>query len=97
MAIYIVQVDLSDNARADIASLPTIIRSEFELAEQAGVTLHGLYLTLGPHDVMCIFDAPSDDVALAGLLQVNTLGLGRTETVRAYTFDEFEAAASQLG
>jgi uncharacterized protein with GYD domain len=97
MPVYIVQVKLSERAFEEIKELPAQIRSEFDEAAQMGVKLHGLYVTLGEYDVVCIFEAPSEEIALAGLLEINTRGLGKTETTRAFTFDEFQSAAAQLG
>jgi uncharacterized protein with GYD domain len=97
MPVYIVQVKLSERALEDIKGLPVQIRSEFEEAGQMGVKVHGLYVTLGEYDVVCIFEAPNEEIALAGLLEINTRGFGKTQTTRAFTFDEFQSAAAQLG
>ncbi len=57
----------------------------------AGGSLVGVYVTLGRYDVVEIFEAPDDDVAIEILMKLNRYGGGEhTETLRAFTREEAE-------
>ena len=56
----------------------------------------GVYVTLGQYDVVEIFEAPDDDVAIEILMKLNQYGAEHTETLRAFTRDEAEEIIKKL-
>ena len=64
--------------------------------EEAGGTLVGVYVTLGRYDVVEIFEAPDDDVAVEILMKLQRFGAEHTETLRAFTRQEAEAIVKKL-
>ena len=66
------------------------------IIEGAGGKLVGVYVTLGQYDVVEIFDAPDDDVAMEILMKLNRYGAEHTETLRAFTRDEAEEIIRRL-
>jgi uncharacterized protein with GYD domain len=60
------------------------------IIEEAGGKLVGVYVTLGRYDVVEIFDAPDDELAVEILLKLQRLGAEHTETLRAFTREEAE-------
>ena len=58
--------------------------------EEAGGKLVGVWVTLGQYDVVEVFDAPSDEVALEIITKLQRHGAEHTETLRAFTRDEAE-------
>jgi uncharacterized protein with GYD domain len=66
------------------------------IIEEAGGELTGVYVTLGRYDVVEIFSAPDDDVAVEILLKLQRYGAEHTETLRAFTRDEAEAIIRRL-
>ncbi len=64
--------------------------------EAAGGTLVGVYVTLGRYDVVEIFEAPDDEVAVEILLKLQRFGAEHTETLRAFTRDEAEEIIRRL-
>ena len=55
-----------------------------------------VYRTMGRYDLAAIVDAP-DDVTMSSILySVGSLGNVRTETLRAFTKQETEAALADL-
>ena len=58
------------------------------LIEAAGGRLIGVYVTLGRYDVVEIFEAPDDEVAVEILMKLQRFGAEHTETLRAFTRDE---------
>ena len=64
--------------------------------EEAGGTLVGVYVTLGRYDVVEIFEAPDDDIAVEILMKLQRYGAEHTETLRAFTRDEAEQIVRKL-
>jgi uncharacterized protein with GYD domain len=55
---------------------------------EAGGSIVGVYVTLGRYDVVEIFEAPNDGVAMEILMKMNRYGAEHTETRRAFTREE---------
>src|SRR5689334_16693199 len=53
--------------------------------EEAGGKLVGVWVTLGQYDVVEVFEAPNDDVALEIITKLQRHGAEQTETLRAFT------------
>lgn len=64
--------------------------------EEAGGTLVGVYVTLGRYDVVEIFEAPDDDIAVEILMKLQRYGAEHTETLRAFTRQEAEEIVKKL-
>jgi uncharacterized protein with GYD domain len=64
--------------------------------EEAGGKLVGVYVTLGRYDVVEIFEAPDDDVAVEILMKLQRYGAEHTETLRGFTREEAEAIVRRL-
>ena len=62
----------------------------------AGGSLVGVYVTLGRYDVVEVFEAPDDDVAIEILMKLNQYGAEHTETLRAFTREEAEEIIKKL-
>jgi uncharacterized protein with GYD domain len=67
-----------------------------EIIRAAGGTPVGVYVTIGQYDVVEIFDAPTDEVAMEILMKLNRYGAEHTETLRAFTRDEAEQIIRKL-
>ena len=65
-------------------------------AQKAGGSLKSMYLTLGRYDLVLITEAPSDDVVAKLTLATSSLGNVTTETLRAFTEDEFRKIVASL-
>jgi uncharacterized protein with GYD domain len=66
------------------------------IVNEAGGSLVGVYVTLGRYDVVEIFEAPDDDVAMEILMKLNPYGAEHTETLRAFTREEAEEVIRKL-
>src|SRR5581483_9977201 len=66
------------------------------MIEEAGGKLVGVWVTLGRYDVVEIFEAPSDDVALEIVTRLQAIGGEQTETLRAFTREEAEEIIKRL-
>ena len=63
---------------------------------EAGGTLVGVYVTLGRYDVVEIFEAPDDGIAIEILMKLQRHGAEQTETLRAFTREEAEDIVKRL-
>ena len=66
------------------------------IIEAAGGKLVGVYVTLGRYDVVEIFEAPDDGIAIEILMKLQRFGAEHTETLRAFTRDEAEDIIRRL-
>ena len=63
---------------------------------EAGGRLVGVYVTLGRYDVVEIFEAPDDEIAVEILMKLQRYGAEHTETLRAFSRDEAEEIVKKL-
>ena len=64
--------------------------------EAAGGSLIGVYVTLGRYDVVEIFEAPDDEIAVEILMKLQRFGAEHTETLRAFTREQAEDIVRRL-
>ncbi len=91
MPRYVALVSFTDQGIRDIKN--SIKRAERfkKLAAKHKVKVREIHWTMGRYDIVVTFDAPSDAAMSALTLENVQLGNVRTETLRAYTRDEFAA------
>ena len=66
------------------------------MAKKSGVTVKDMYWTLGQYDVIAICEAPDDEAATALSLSVCSRGNVRSETLRAFSFDEMKTILGKM-
>jgi uncharacterized protein with GYD domain len=66
------------------------------LIQEAGGSLVGVWVTLGRYDVVEVFEAPNDEVALEIVTKLGQRGGEETETLRAFTREEAEQIIRKL-
>ena len=64
--------------------------------EEAGGRLVGVWVTLGRYDVVEVFEAPDDEIALEIVTKLGQSGAEDTETLRAFTREEAEGIIRKL-
>jgi uncharacterized protein with GYD domain len=62
----------------------------------AGCDLKSFYLVMGQYDAVVISEAPNDEAVAKLALAIGSKGNVRTETLRAYTEDEYRKLISSL-
>jgi uncharacterized protein with GYD domain len=61
-----------------------------------GAELKQWYIVMGQYDAVVVMEAPDDATAWTLALALGSLGNARTETLRAFTEDEFRKIAAAL-
>jgi uncharacterized protein with GYD domain len=76
----------------------TIGRAEAfkEMAKKSGVAVKDLYWTLGSYDVIAVCEAPDDESATALSLSVCSRSNVRSETLRAFSFEEMKRILAKM-
>ena len=96
MATYITLGRYTQQGMSKIKESPSRFEAFRSAAQKAGGSVKGFYLTMGQYDFVLITEAPSDDVTARLTLATGALGNVTTETLRAFTEDEFKKLVSSL-
>jgi uncharacterized protein with GYD domain len=90
MATVVVLADFTEQGLRNAKERISHVDDVLELAKKSGVTVKHMYWTLGWHDVVAVCEAPDNETATAFSLSVASRGNVRTETLRAFSFDEMK-------
>ncbi len=90
METYIVLANYTEKGIANIKESPARIQAAREAVERMGGRWLGWYLTMGRYDIVLIAEAPNSEAVASLALATGMLGNIRTETLRAFTEEEFK-------
>jgi uncharacterized protein with GYD domain len=96
MSTFISLVSFTDQGIRAVKDSPDRFNAFKAMAEKMGVTVKGVYYTVGTCDMVTIVEGP-DDVATALLLKVGSLGNVRSQTMRAFSLDEMRNILGKVG
>jgi len=96
MATYISLMKFTQQGIATIKDAPTRLDSRKETLKALGSELKAIYLTMGRYDFVAIVEAPNDEAAAKAALASGSAGNVTTETLRAFTEDEYRAIVAAL-
>ncbi len=97
MPMYISLMNWTDQGIRSVKDSPNRIRQSAGQFQQLGVQLRDVYLTMGDHDLVAVFEAPDDQTVARAMLALGMAGNVRTKTLKAFGRDEFEQIAGTLG
>lgn len=89
MPTYISLVSWTDQGIRNVKEAPQRLDAFKKAVETAGGKVNGYYLTMGKYDSVVILELPSDEVAAALVLKGGSQGNVRTETLKAFSENEF--------
>jgi uncharacterized protein with GYD domain len=96
MAHYISLMRWTSKGLAGLPSWRERVEEGERVIEEAGGHLIGVYVTLGRYDVVEIFEAPDDEVAIEILMKLQRFGAEHTETLRGFTREQAEEIVRRL-
>ncbi len=96
MATYVTLANFTQQGAATIKEGGTRLDAAKQALKALGGELKGWYMTMGRYDVVFIFEAPDDTTAATGLLALAISGNVHTETLRAFTEDEYRQILAKL-
>jgi uncharacterized protein with GYD domain len=96
MATFIVLAGFTDQGIRNVKETIGRAVAFKEMAKKSGITVKDLYWTLGQYDVIAICEAPDDEAATALSLSVSSRGNVRSQTLRAFPFDEMKMILGKM-
>ena len=88
MPHYVVLVNFTDEGRRNIRDFPKQMEMVSQRAAAAGIKIQRFF-TQGQYDVVVLVEAPSDEAMSFTALAAGSQGFVRSNTLRAFTEDEF--------
>jgi uncharacterized protein with GYD domain len=96
MPTYISFLKYTQQGAQDIKDSPKRLDTARKAYQAAGATLKDFYLVIGRYDAVVIAEAPDDATVAKLAMAVGALGNVRTETMRAFTEDEYRKIVASL-
>lgn len=96
MPAYVALYKLTAKGASDIRKSPERMQEAIKAWEAMGGKTHTVLATMGRYDFVSVGEAPSDEVAATFSLALASQGNVTTETLRAFTAEEFAAMVASL-
>lgn len=96
METYIILSKYTAQGIKNIKESPARIEEARKATEAAGGKWLGWYLTMGRYDFVVMAEAPNAEAVAALMLAIGSQGNVITETLRAFTEEEFKGIAANL-
>ena len=96
MPKYISLVNYTSKGVADIKDSPSRLDAVKSLCNSMGAKVEGFYLTLGRYDIVLLVDAPNPETAAKILLRITSAGNVSTESLTAFTEEEYRKIIAEL-
>jgi uncharacterized protein with GYD domain len=93
---YVSLINFTHQGITSIKEAPARLDAAKPMLAALGVELKAYYLTMGRHDVVTVVEAPDDTAVAKLLLTLGSMGNISTETLRAFTEDEFRQLIASL-
>ena len=96
MPTYISLVSWTDEGVKNVKESPERLDAFKKSIQDAGGKVVGFYLTMGRYDMVAITEFPSDEAAASLILSTASRGAIRTETIKAFTEDQYREIISKV-
>jgi len=96
IATYITLLKYTEQGLKTIKESPSRLEKAKQLLKSLGGELKSFHLVQGRYDAIVLSEAPNDEVVIKFALVTGSLGNVRTETLRAFTEDEYRKIVSAL-
>ena len=96
MPTYISLIRYTQKGAENMKESPARLDAAKELYKSMGAELKAFYLTMGQYDAVVVSEAPDDETVAKVALTIGSIGAIRTETLRAYTEDEYRNIIAAL-
>jgi uncharacterized protein with GYD domain len=97
MATYISLIRFTPQGITTIRDAPARLEAGKDTLRRFGSELRAFYLTMGRYDIVTISEAPDDTAAAKVALTVASAGNVSTETLRAFSEEEYREIVAALG
>jgi uncharacterized protein with GYD domain len=87
LSTFLVLGNWTEQGIKNVVEAPNRIQTTHSLIEKAGGNMQ-LFYTLGDYDFVMLVDLPTDEVAVAVLAYLGSMGNVRTKTLKAWNEEE---------
>jgi uncharacterized protein with GYD domain len=96
MVTYIILTNWTQKGIENVKESPNRLDAAKKAFQAAGGELKEFYLVMGKYDMVIVGEAPDDEAAAKLALTISSGGAVRTETLRAFTEDEYRKIIAAL-
>lgn len=96
MPTYITLVNFTQKGIENIKGSPERLEKVKAAMRAAGGEMKAFYLTLGSYDMVVVSEAPNDAAYATTMLAISAAGAVRSETLKAFTEDEYRNIIAAL-
>jgi uncharacterized protein with GYD domain len=96
MATYISLLRYTQQGIENIKEGPARLDSAKQAFQAMGGKITAFYLVMGQYDAVVVSEAPDDETVAKLALSIGSKGTIRTETLRAFTEDEYRRVIATL-
>ena len=96
MPTYIGLYRWTEQGIKNIKQSPARLEAGIKAAQQMGIEVKGVYVVMGQYDLITIAEAPNDETIAMFALALGLQGNVTTQTLRAFSPDEFGEIVSAL-
>lgn len=96
MPTYITLVNYTDEGIKHMKESPERLEKAKEVTESFGGEYRGFYLTMGEYDAVYIAEAPDAESVAKSVMTIAQAGAVETETMRAFTEEEYRDIIADL-
>lgn len=96
MPTYITLLKWTQQGAGKMKDSPKRLDAGRKAFKKFGAEIKDVYLTMGRYDLVCVIEAPSDEVAATVLLQLGSQGNIQSETLKAFSEDEYRKIFGSL-
>ena len=96
MATYIGLFSWTQRGIEKVKESPARLDAAKQAAQAMGVEIKAFYLVMGRYDMVVVAEAPDDQTMAKLALATGAQGTVRTETLRAFTEDEYRKIIGSL-
>lgn len=93
---YIFLQKFTSKELADLKGSLARVEEAKAAAQKMGIRVIGVWRTMGEYDAVTVVDAPNDEAASLLALGAASTGYIATETMRAFSEEEYKALVSKL-
>ena len=96
MPTYLIQSQWTDQGVRNVKESAKRLDLGKKKLKEMGGEIKAFYLTMGAYDMLAVVEVPDDATLAAHLLWLGSQGNLRTQTVKAFTEDEFRSIVGKL-
>ena len=96
MPTYIALLNWTQQGVQNVKDSPSRLEKAKAAMKAAGGEMKAFYMTMGQYDMVAVIEAPNDEAYAKTILAISSAGGVRSQTLRAFTEDEYRKIVGSL-